>query len=56
LEPQQWNVTNDRFHIWHQGPFGTSNGHRLGAEASSLIYRIRHLLHPKLLDGIYFHP
>ena len=33
---QQWNVTNDCFHIWHQGPFGTINGHRLGAEAPTL--------------------
>jgi beclin 1 len=33
---QQWNVTNDCFHIWHQGPFGTINGHRLGAEAPVL--------------------
>jgi beclin 1 len=33
---QQWNVTNDSFHIWHQGPFGTINGHRLGAEALAL--------------------
>jgi hypothetical protein len=33
---QQWNVTNDCFHIWHQGPFGTINGHRLGAEAPAL--------------------
>lgn len=33
---QQWNVTNDCFHIWHKGPFGTINGHRLGAEAPVL--------------------
>jgi beclin 1 len=33
---QQWNVTNDCFHIWHKGPFGTINGHRLGAEAPAL--------------------
>jgi hypothetical protein len=29
---QKWNVTNDCFHIWHQGPFGTINGLRLGSE------------------------
>jgi hypothetical protein len=33
---QQWNATNDCFHIWHQGPFATINGHRLGAEAPAL--------------------
>ena len=30
---QDWNVTNDCFHIWHRGPFGTINGLRLGGEA-----------------------
>lgn len=29
---QKWNVTNDAFHIWHRGPFGTINGLRLGSE------------------------
>ena len=24
------NVYNDAFHIWHDGPFGTINGFRLG--------------------------
>jgi hypothetical protein len=33
---QKWNVTNDCFHIWHHGPFGTINGLRLGAEAPPL--------------------
>ena len=28
----EWNVTNDCFHIWHRGPFGTINGLRLGSE------------------------
>ena len=29
-------VTNDTFHIWHRGPFGTINGLRLGAEVKGL--------------------
>lgn len=33
---QEWNVTNDCFHIWHRGPFGTINGLRLGSEIPSL--------------------
>lgn len=28
----EWNVTNDCFHIWHRGPFGTINGLRLANE------------------------
>ena len=28
----EWNVTNDCFHIWHRGPFGTINGLRLASE------------------------
>mmetsp|Transcript_22098 Transcript_22098/g.34001 ORF Transcript_22098/g.34001 Transcript_22098/m.34001 type:complete len:337 (-) Transcript_22098:2139-3149(-) len=27
-----WNATNDCFHIWYAGPFGTINGLRLGSE------------------------
>ncbi|RHX98472.1 hypothetical protein DYB36_003111 [Aphanomyces astaci] len=27
---QRYNVFNDAFHIWHEGPFGTINGLRLG--------------------------
>ena len=27
-------VTNDCFHIWHRGPYGTINGLRLGTEIS----------------------
>lgn len=30
---QHINVTNDCFHIWHDGPFATINGLRLGTEA-----------------------
>eukprot|EP00980_Cylindrotheca_fusiformis_P009213 scaffold2004_cov101-Cylindrotheca_fusiformis.AAC.3 len=30
---ERWNVMNDCFHIWHQGPFATINNCRLGAEA-----------------------
>jgi len=33
---RQWNVTNDCFHIWYQGPFATINGLRLGAEATAV--------------------
>ena len=29
----QWNALGDAFFIWHQGPFATINGIRLGAEA-----------------------
>lgn len=29
----RWNVVNDAFFIWHQGPFATINNIRLGAEA-----------------------
>ena len=32
----EWNVTNDCFHIWHRGPFGTINGLRLASEVPSL--------------------
>ncbi|CAB9499988.1 Beclin-1 [Seminavis robusta] len=32
-ESHKWNVLNDAFFIWHQGPFATINGVRLGAEA-----------------------
>ena len=28
----EWNVTNDCFHIWHRGPFGTINNLRLASE------------------------
>jgi hypothetical protein len=30
---ERWDVINDCFHIWHQGPFATINTCRLGAEA-----------------------
>ena len=32
----KWNVTNDCFHIWYNGPFATINGLRLGWEAAPL--------------------
>lgn len=32
-ESQRWNVLNDGFFVWHQGPFATINGVRLGSEA-----------------------
>jgi Apg6 BARA domain len=32
-QSQRWNALNDGFFIWHQGPFATINGVRLGAEA-----------------------
>ena len=35
---QRWNVTNDCFHIWHNGPFATINGMRLGSEAPPLHF------------------
>lgn len=33
---QKWNVTNDCFHIWHRGSFGTINALRLASEIISL--------------------
>jgi hypothetical protein len=33
---ERWNVINDCFHIWHQGPFASINNCRLGAEAPSI--------------------
>jgi len=33
-ESQTWNAMNDAFCIWHQGPFATMNGVRLGSEAA----------------------
>jgi hypothetical protein len=33
---EKWNVTNDCFHIWHRGPFGTINGLRLASEVPSI--------------------
>lgn len=33
---EKWNATNDCFHIWHRGPFGTINGLRLASEVPSL--------------------
>jgi Apg6 BARA domain len=46
-ESLTWNVFNDAFFIWHQGPFATINGVRLGAEAqvsssSSLLQQQQH--------------
>jgi beclin 1 len=32
---EKWNVTNDCFHIWHRGPFGTINGLRLASDVPS---------------------
>ena len=34
---QQWNVMNDCFHIWHQGPYGTINGLRLGLSEAGTV-------------------
>lgn len=33
---ERWNVMNDCFHIWHQGPFASINNCRLGAEAPTI--------------------
>lgn len=33
---ERWNVVNDCFHIWHQGPYATINNCRLGAEAPQI--------------------
>lgn len=35
---QKWNVTNDCFYIWYQGPFGIINGLRLGSEVPELPF------------------
>eukprot|EP00978_Attheya_sp_CCMP212_P013609 scaffold34157_cov52-Attheya_sp.AAC.6 len=32
---RKWNATNDCFHIWHRGPFGTINGLRLGCRTTT---------------------
>lgn len=34
----RWNVTNDCFFIWHNGPFATINSMRLGSEAPPLPF------------------
>ena len=33
---EEWNGSNDCFHIWHRGPFGTINGLRLASEITPL--------------------
>ena len=35
---QKWNVTNDCFYIWYQGPFGIINGLRLGSEVPEIPF------------------
>ena len=48
---QRWNVTNDCLHVWHNGPFATINGMRLGSEVPPLPFEGSSNLSSKTLDS-----